>query len=88
MYYPSSSGLESKVKNKRTIDAKITSQVESYVDAKIITNWKRKSDRLAKLFRFHLVIISALTCDSTCDVIFASILCLFLTLHSSPEEDR
>ena len=48
MYYLSSSGLECKVKNKHTIDAKITSQVESYLNTKIITNRKRKTDRLAE----------------------------------------
>ena len=48
MYYLSLSGLECKVKNKRTIDAKITCQVESYVNSKIITNRKGKSDRLAE----------------------------------------
>ena len=48
MHYLSSSGLECKIKNKRTIDAKITSQNESYLNAKIMTNWKRKTDRLAE----------------------------------------
>ena len=48
MYYLSSSGLECKVKNKHTIDAKNYVTSESYVDAKIITNWKRKTDRLAE----------------------------------------
>ena len=48
MYYLSSSGLECKVKHKRTIDAKIASQNESYVNAKIIANRKRKTDRLAE----------------------------------------
>ena len=48
MYYLSSSGLECKVKNKYTIDAKNYVTSELYVNAKIITNWKRKTDRLAE----------------------------------------
>ena len=40
------------------------------------------------LFRFQFVIIFALTYDSTFDVIFASTVRLFLTLHSSPDKDR
>ena len=68
MYYLSSSGLECKVKNKLTLDAKIMTQNESYVQA--------------------YVIIFALTYDSFCDVIFASNVSLFLTLHFSPDEDK
>ena len=48
MHYLSSSGLECKVKNKHTIDRKITSQNESHVNEKIISNRKRKTDRLAE----------------------------------------
>ena len=48
MYYLSSSGLECKVKNKLTIDAKNYVTSESRVNAKITTNWKRKTDRLAE----------------------------------------
>ena len=48
MYCLSSSGLECQVKNKHTIDAKNYVTRESYVNAKIITNWKRKTDRLAE----------------------------------------
>ena len=44
MYYLSSSGLECKVKNKHTIDAKNYVTSESYVNAKIITNWKRNQN--------------------------------------------
>ena len=48
MYYLSSSGLECKVEKQATIDAKIYVTSESYVNAKIITNWKRRTDRLAE----------------------------------------
>ena len=48
MYCLSSSGLECKVKNKHMMDAKNYVTRESYVNAKIITNWKRKTDRLAE----------------------------------------
>ena len=48
MYYLSSSGLEYKVKNKLSIDAKNYVTSESHVNAKITTNWKRKTDRLAE----------------------------------------
>ena len=49
MYYLSSSGLECKVeKQAYTIDAKNYVTSESYVNAKIITNWKRKTERLAE----------------------------------------
>ena len=48
MHYLSSSGLECEVKNKSTIDEKITWQNELGIKAKIITNWKQKSNRLAE----------------------------------------
>ena len=48
MYYLSSSGLECKVEKQATIVAKIYVTSESYVNAKIITNWKRRTDRLAE----------------------------------------
>ena len=41
-------GWNAKLKNKHTIDAKNYVTSESYVNAKIITNWKRKTDRLAE----------------------------------------
>ena len=41
-------GLECKVKNKRTVEPKITTQNKSYISTKIITNWKRKTDRKAE----------------------------------------
>ena len=44
----SSSGLECKVEKQATIDAKNYVTSESYVNAKIITNWKRRTDRLAE----------------------------------------
>ena len=48
MYYLSSSGLECKVEKQATIDAKNYVTSESYVNAKIITNWKRRTDSLAE----------------------------------------
>ena len=43
---------------------------------------------ILSVFRLQFVTIFALTYDSFCDVIFASIVRLFLTLHSSPDVDR
>ena len=48
MYYLSSSGLECKLEKSAYDDAKNYVTSESYVYAKIITNWKRKTDRLAE----------------------------------------
>ena len=41
-------GLECKVKNKRTIEPKITTQNKSYISTKNVTNWKRKTGRKAE----------------------------------------
>ena len=43
-----SSWLECKVEKQATIDAKNYVTSQSYVNAKIITNWKRRTDRLAE----------------------------------------
>ena len=48
MCYLSSLGLKCEVKNNRTVNEKITRQNEPCNGAKIDSNWKRKSDRLAE----------------------------------------
>ena len=45
MYYLSSSGLECKVEKQAYDRCENHVTSESYVNAKIITNWKRKTDR-------------------------------------------
>ena len=63
-----------------------------YLATLLQTQWRNiivfHAPPIGHFFRFHFVVIFALTYDSFRDVIFASIVRLFLTLHSNPDEDR